>query len=221
MINWNSVSTVFLDMDGTLLDLHFDNHFWLEVVPQRYGQKHRCDLDQAKKEVYGRYNSVKGTLQWYCIDYWTEELQLDIVALKSELAHMVCVHPHVFSFLKALRDYDKRRILLTNAHLKSVNIKLARTNLAKHFDRIIISHELGEPKESNRFWGLLSQHEPHDPTTTLLIDDNLDVLRAARNSGIAHVLAIKRPDTRGREIDCGEFRALEDFREILPPAQTR
>ncbi len=216
MIDWNRISTVFLDMDGTLLDLHFDNHFWLEVIPQRYGQKHQCDLEQAKKEVYGRYNAVKGTLQWYCIDYWTQELQLDIVALKSELAHMVCVHPHVFRFLKVLRDYDKRLVLLTNAHLKSLNIKLERTDLAKHFDRIIISHELGEPKESDRFWVLLSQYEPHDPATTLLIDDNLDVLRAARNSGLAHVFAVKRPDTRGCDVNSGEFRAIEGFNKILP-----
>ena len=26
MINWQQIDTVFLDMDGTLLDLHFDNY---------------------------------------------------------------------------------------------------------------------------------------------------------------------------------------------------
>ncbi|MCP4043692.1 MAG: haloacid dehalogenase, partial [Gammaproteobacteria bacterium] len=35
VINWNSIHTVLLDMDGTLLDLHFDNQFWLEHVPLR------------------------------------------------------------------------------------------------------------------------------------------------------------------------------------------
>ena len=24
------VDTILLDMDGTLLDLHYDNHFWME-----------------------------------------------------------------------------------------------------------------------------------------------------------------------------------------------
>ncbi|HBT55971.1 MAG TPA: haloacid dehalogenase, partial [Pseudomonas sp.] len=33
MLNWNAIDTVLLDMDGTLLDLHFDNHFWLEHMP--------------------------------------------------------------------------------------------------------------------------------------------------------------------------------------------
>src|SRR5688572_6670841 len=35
MIDWNAVDTVLLDMDGTLLDLHFDNYFWLTHLPKR------------------------------------------------------------------------------------------------------------------------------------------------------------------------------------------
>ena len=34
------IDTVLLDMDGTLLDLHYDNHFWLEHLPQRYAELH-------------------------------------------------------------------------------------------------------------------------------------------------------------------------------------
>jgi len=216
MIDWNPITSVFLDMDGTLLDLHFDNYFWLEVVPQCYSQKNGCDQARAKQEIYERYRAVKGTLQWYCVDYWAAELQLDIAGLKAQLAHLICVHPHVLEFLAGLRTHGKRLVLVTNAHQKSVNIKLATTNLAQHFDRIIISHELGEPKESERFWSLLSQYEPHDPAATLLIDDNLAVLRAAGASGIAHLLTIKRPDSHGHEIDSGEFKAIDHFNQIMP-----
>lgn len=38
MFNWKTIDTVLLDMDGTLLDLHFDNHFWLSLVPQEFKQ---------------------------------------------------------------------------------------------------------------------------------------------------------------------------------------
>ena len=40
MIRWNQLDTVLLDMDGTLLDLHYDNYFWLEHVPRRFSEKH-------------------------------------------------------------------------------------------------------------------------------------------------------------------------------------
>jgi len=38
-IAWQEVDTVLLDMDGTLLDLAFDNYFWQKLVPETYGAK--------------------------------------------------------------------------------------------------------------------------------------------------------------------------------------
>src|SRR5882757_7567074 len=35
-IDWSQIDTVLLDMDGTLLDLRFDNWFWQELIPRRY-----------------------------------------------------------------------------------------------------------------------------------------------------------------------------------------
>ena len=220
MLDWNQINTVFLDMDGTLLDLHYDNYFWLEHVPQRYGELHGMTVQDAKQEIYPRYRSVEGTLQWYSIDYWSRELNLDIPALKAEVADRITVHRHVEAFLTLAQRLVRRLVLLTNAHRESVNLKLGRTGLGKHFARIIIAHDVGEPKESGGFWPLLQQHEPYDPLTTLLIDDNLDVLRAAAAHGIAHLLAIRRPDTQRTEVDTGEFMAINDFSTILENSDT-
>lgn len=42
MLAWQEIDTVLLDMDGTLIDLHFDNYFWQRLVPERWGQERAC-----------------------------------------------------------------------------------------------------------------------------------------------------------------------------------
>ena len=190
MIDWNAVDTVFLDMDGTLLDLHFDNHFWLEHVPLRYAQARGIAQDRASAELLALYQSREGTLEWYCIDHWSRELGLDIALLKEEIDHLIAVHPHVTDFLEALAARGKRRVLVTNAHQKSIALKMEKTRLAGHFERIICSHDLQAPKESADFWPRVQALEPFDRERTLFVDDSPSVLRAARNYGFRWLLGV-------------------------------
>jgi GMP/IMP 5'-nucleotidase len=213
---WSEIDTVLLDMDGTLLDLHYDNHFWRVYVPAKYAERHGLDEAAAVEECFRRYNAKAGTLEWYCVDYWTEQLNLDIVRLKEEMAHLIAVHPDVPEFLAALRGAGKRVVLVTNAHHKALTLKMQTTGLDVHFDAIHCSHSFGVAKENPAFWPLLRQVEPFDPSRALLVDDSLPVLRTARDQGFTHLLAVYRPDTRMPEKDVGEFPAIRRFAELLP-----
>ena len=214
--DWGTIDSVFLDMDGTLLDLYFDNHFWLEHVPRRYAEKLGVSIDQARDELLPKYRRIQGTLDWYCVDHWSRELGLDIALLKSEVDHLIAVHPYVLDFLEALAACGKRRVLVTNAHQKSIGLKFQRTRLGGHLERVICAHDLGLAKESPGFWARVAETEPFDPSRTLFVDDNLDVLRAARAYGFRWLLAVSAPDSRapGREIR--EFPAVAHFAELLP-----
>jgi len=213
---WRDIASVFLDMDGTLLDLHFDNHFWLTHVPRRFAEKHRLPYEEARPRVLARYRAVEGTLDWYCVDYWTRELELDIVLLKQEVAHLIAVHPHVEEFLARARGAGKRVVLVTNAHHKSLTLKLRVTGIEPRFDAVVCAHDLGLPKEQPQFWERLRALENFDPARTLLVDDSLAVLRSARSYGIRHLLGVRNPDSRQPPKAIEEFASIADFSELRP-----
>ena len=216
MLPWQTINSVFLDMDGTLLDLYFDNHFWCEHVPLRYAEHHNMSIEAAKAELVPRFQEKEGTLDWYCVEYWSRELKLDIVGLKHEINHLIAVHDHVADFLEALRKAGKRVVLLTNAHTRTLDLKMEITGIDHAFDALICSHELGYPKEDLRFWQALTSREDFHRDTTLFIDDSLPVLRAAHDYGIRHLLAISKPDSRAPVRNIDEFQAIEGFDEIMP-----
>ena len=215
IINWDNINTVFLDMDGTLLDLHFDNHFWLKHLPQRYAEQYELPFEAAKTTLFNRYKAMLGKLEWYCVDYWSKELNMDIVKLKEEVAHLIAIHPNVIPFLSALRQHNKRVVLLTNAHHKSLSLKMQRTKIAQHFDRIISAHSIGLPKEQAEFWHKLQAIEAFKPEKTLLIDDSLSVLRSAAHYGINSV-GIYQPDSQLPPKELDEFQTIRSFQNIMP-----
>ena len=69
-VNWSAIDTLMLDMDGTLLDLHFDNYFWQHWVPVKYAEKHRLSVAEAREKLIPRFRALEGTMQWYCVDFW-------------------------------------------------------------------------------------------------------------------------------------------------------
>ncbi len=216
MIDWMHIETVLLDMDGTLLDLHFDNHFWLEHMPRRYAEVSGIALEDARAELVSRYKEVEGTMDWYCIDYWSEQLGMDIAALKEEVDHLIAVHPNVVRFLEAVRASERRAVLVTNAHMKSLTLKMQRTQLAGHFDAIICAHDIGVPKEDPGFWAKLQSVELFERKKTLLVDDSLPVLRSAQEYGMGALLCVHQPDTQAPDKDVEEFDAIRSFADLLP-----
>ncbi len=219
LLNWHTIHTVFLDMDGTLLDLHFDNHFWLNHLPQRYAEHYNISLDTAKMTVSQHAEEILGTLNWYSVDYWSNHLNMDIGKIKAEVAHLIAVHPSVVTFLSNIRRHNKRIVLVTNAHQKSLNLKMQHTQLDHHFDRIVCAHDLGLPKEHANFWQELQTIESFNPKKTLLIDDSLPVLRSAARYGIRHLLGISQPDSQLPPKIVTEFKTIHSFQDIMPNKQ--
>ncbi|MCL7931260.1 GMP/IMP nucleotidase [Halomonas llamarensis] len=215
MIDWQAIDTVLLDMDGTLLDLHFDSHFWLEHLPRRYVELHQLD-EASQTALKARIIGEQGTLNWYSLAYWSRELGVDVVALKREVQHLIGLRGDALDFLKWLQTEHPRVVLATNADRASLELKLPLTGLEAYLEAIVSSEDVGAAKEEQAFWFALQEIEPFDPARTLFIDDNPSVLESAREFGIKHLLGIKQPNSQRPEKALQEFVALDRFAQLLP-----
>ncbi|MFT7409779.1 MAG: HAD superfamily hydrolase (TIGR01509 family) [Oleispira sp.] len=215
MEQWSKIKTVLLDMDGTLLDLHFDNYFWLQFMPAKYAEQYGIGNEEAHQILKQVSEETQGTLSWYCLDYWSERLNMPVAALKQDIVEKIQYRPHVKDFLEMLRQQGKRAVIVTNAHRDSVDLKMARTGLDTLVDRIISSHDYQEPKESQAFWQHLQQNEPFDIDTTLLIDDSQAVLKSAEKWGFKHLLTIFHPDSQKAPNTDSEHPGIHHFDELL------
>jgi 5'-nucleotidase len=213
--SWSGIDTVLLDMDGTLLDKYFDDYFWEEYVPKVFAEVNDLSPEEAHKALLARYQRVENTLQWTDLDYWSEQLQLDIPELKCRIDHLIQVHPYVVDFLKFTQTIGKDVYLVTNAHSKTLEIKMQKSALGQWFSKIICAEEVGEAKEHPEFWKNLEKILPFDKERTLLADDTAKVLRSARHYGIRNLIHVARPSSRLPVKFSPEFPSITTFQELI------
>ncbi len=213
---WDQIDTVLLDMDGTLLDRYFDDYFWEVFVPREYARSNGISTEKAAAELMTRYKKEEGTLNWTDLDFWSEELGLDIPFLKTQVDHLIQVHPYVERFLRFLNDAGKKVYLVTNAHGKTLDLKMKKTLLGPFFHKIISAHDLGIPKEDTQFWRALVSRLGFDKDRTLLAEDSEANLRSANGAGIRYLVFVARPSTQAPIRRSSEFPSIVYFIELLP-----
>ena len=215
-LDWSQIDTVLLDMDGTLLDLNFDLHFWMEYMPLMFANKHNLTHDEAKDKVYPILRAEEGKLHWYCLDYWQKIFELDIAQLKEDVSHLIQIHPFVLEFLDQAKAHNKRIYLVTNAHRKTIQLKMRVTNLEDYFDDIITSQDYGVAKEDQGFWHKLDESINLDKAKSVFFDDSTHVLKSAKKFGIGTVVAISKPSSKIETKSVEGFINIETFEHAMP-----
>ncbi|MDH5527548.1 MAG: HAD-IA family hydrolase [Nitrospirota bacterium] len=217
MLDWNHIDTVLLDMDGVLLDLAFDHRFWHEELPDRYAAVHGMEPAAAREKLIAMYREREGSMEWYDVDYWSRRLGFDVASIKVRVAHGIVEHPGVRDFLQRVRQRGCRSILLTNAHPKTLRLKMAVTRLAPLLDEVISTFELGAGKESRALWERLRKRLDFDPARTVLVEDSATNLKSAQAYGLEHLVYISRPNSMHGAAPHPEFMSVEGLSDLSPP----
>ncbi len=215
-ILWDEIDTVLLDMDGTLLDKNFDDQFWEQYVPQKYGEKNGLSLEQAKEKLFQIYSREAGGYNWTDLDFWAKKFELDLFALKHDLAHLIAELPGTVDFLKFLKKMEKEIILVTNAHPKGLALKFSRTDIEPFFSKISCAQQMQAAKEELIFWQRLQQSTGFDRTRTLFIDDNQQILDVAKNFGIKYLITIANPSSTARPCYSTCYNWVKNVAELVP-----
>lgn len=218
--DWNQVDTVLVDLDGTLLDLGFDDRFWRGRIPRAYAAHHGIDADEAWRRLALLFEGTRGTLEWYCVEYWSRALDLDVATLKRAARHEIAWLPGAREFLGRVRASGRRLVLVTNAHPEALAIKDSHAGVTRWLDRAISSHEFGAPKEQDGFWAALASSEGFEPTRALFLDDSPDVLRAALRFGIGQVIGIREPVTGAPPRPLDGFTGVAGVRDLIEGLDT-
>ncbi|MEO6699568.1 MAG: GMP/IMP nucleotidase [Paraperlucidibaca sp.] len=213
-IDWCAIDTVILDMDGTVLDLHFDNVFWMQHLPALFADHNGLPREQGLGELLMRFQHHEGQLNWYCTDFWSEQVGFDIVPHKNALKHLIRERADAFAFLAAVKASGRRLILATNAHRASLELKLTETAFGQYFDAMVSSHDYGHAKEEQAFWQQLCRAEAIDPARSLFIDDSEAVLDSAQLFGVKSCICVSTPDSKKPLRKRLRYPAIDQFAEL-------
>lgn len=220
-LNWNEIDDVLLDMDGTLLDRHFDNFFFEEELPRRYAAIQGLPFEESRARLMAMYQSVEGELAWTDLHYWTERVGIDVVAMHKELDHMIGFLPGAEAFLRELRIKGKRVTILTNAHQAGVAVKAAKTGLDRHVDRIVDAFEVGYLKMRREYWPACQRLVGFDPERSLYVDDDESCLDAARLFGITGIVHSAKSSSQLPPAPSASFMSVERLSHLVNGTPSR
>ena len=188
---FKDIECLLIDMDGVILDNAYDNDFWQNQIPEVIADSKSIAFDDAKRLAIQIFNYKKNTKDWYDVDYWSNMLNIDIEAQKrSEKSFSrISLYDGVIDTLSVLKNKTKM-ILITNAHRKTLNIKLEKYNLTPYFDEMVCAHELNYVKEDIELWYMLRSKYRLDYEKTLLVEDTINNINVGLSAGISGAIYV-------------------------------
>jgi len=102
----NKLKIISFDVDGTLVDLEYNDLIWFKEIPELVAKKKKVSFEKSLKYVSEEYIKLgEHNLNWYDINYWITYFKLEVSPKKilEKYESQVKIFPEVIPLLEELK----------------------------------------------------------------------------------------------------------------------
>jgi beta-phosphoglucomutase-like phosphatase (HAD superfamily) len=189
------IKAVIFDMDGVLIDAKEWHYQALNKALSLFGmpiskQEHVCTYDglptRKKLEILSTERGLPRKLHGFINDL-KQQYTLEIVFASCK---PVFFHHYALSHLK---NQGYRLVVCSNSIRKTVEIMMEKAGLLEYLDFFLSNEDVDQPKPHPEIYQKAIRMLNVAPEECLIIEDNINGIKAARASG-AHVMEVATID---------------------------
>ena len=192
----NTLKIISFDVDGTLVDLEYNDLIWFKEIPELVAKKKKISFEKSLKFVHEEYTKLgEYNLNWYDINYWISYFSLGISPNKifEKYESQVKIFPEVTLLLEELR---KNFILIVITAMPREFLIPKMKKLEKYFKFSFSALSDFKELKNSEIYSKISKALKVHPEQILHIGDHweFDYL-AARKAGM-NAIYLNRSNTK-------------------------
>ncbi len=208
-----SLRIISFDVDGTLVDLEYNDLIWFKEIPELVAKKKKISFEKSLKYVHEEYAKLgEHNLNWYDINYWISYFGIEISPDKifEKYEPQVKIYPEVISLLEELKK--KYTLIVITAMPREFLIPKMK-NLEKYFKFSFSALSDFKELKNSEIYSKISKALKVPPKQILHIGDHweFDYL-AARKAGM-NAIYLDRSNIKKRKFtinSLGEAKKIID-----------
>ena len=208
-----SLRIISFDVDGTLVDLEYNDLIWFKEIPELVARKKKISFEKSLKFVHEEYAKLgEHNLNWYDINYWISYFGIEISPDKifEKYEPQVKIYPEVISLLEELK---KKYILIVITAMPREFLIPKMKNLEKYFKFSFSALSDFKELKNSEIYSKISKALKVPPKQILHIGDHweFDYL-AARKAGV-NAIYLDRSNIKKRKFiinSLGEAKKIID-----------
>ncbi len=191
-----SLEIISFDVDGTLVDLEYNDLIWFKEIPELVAKKKKISFEKSLKYVHKEYNKLgEHNLNWYDINYWVTYFGLEVSPedILKKYESQVKIFPEVISLLEELK---KKFILIVITAMPREFLTPKIKKIEKYFKFSFSALSDFKELKNSEIYSKISKALNVHPEQILHIGDHWDFDYLAAQKAGMNALYLDRSNTK-------------------------